>query len=470
MGLLTTAEGTAHSSDESAWNLHASGQPQSPQVEWNHGLTVLNFRVQLVRIKVATVFVPCLAGLMLVGCGLAVPDPGSSVTQGDVALPNEGDVLEARVPRNATLEVLLRSHNIPIAVTTPMIDAVRAVFNPRQLRADQPYRITTTLDGLLREFRYEINADRFLRVVSLQPEAAEPEFDVEVIEYPKEVVVDAVATTISRDRPSLIAALAGQGENQLLALMLAEAFGGLVDFNSDLQVDDEFQALVDRVFRNGEFSGYGELRAAVMYNSGRRLTAIPYPVDGKLGWYDEEGRSLKRQFLPSPLRFVPTVTSRFSTSRRHPVTGNFRAHPAIDYRAAYGEPVLAVAAGRVEFAAMSGASGRLVRIRHAGGYETMYLHLSGFKVKRNQTVAQGEVIGYVGNSGQVTGTHLDFRMKLNGVYKNPLAVFRSLPPGDPIPADVMPAFFTERDRLFAALDTELKANIAATRGAIRPNN
>jgi murein DD-endopeptidase MepM/ murein hydrolase activator NlpD len=96
----------------------------------------------------------------------------------------------------------------------------------------------------------------------------------------------------------------------------------------------------------------------------------------------------------------------------------------------------------------------------------MYLHLSGFKVKAGQRVAQNEVIGYVGNSGLVTATHLDFRMKLNGQYKNPLQVFKSLAPGDPIPAGVMPAFFTERDRLFAELDGQ----IAPTRSAVRPNN
>jgi murein DD-endopeptidase MepM/ murein hydrolase activator NlpD len=406
----------------------------------------------------------CLAGL-LAGCQSSAPESAATAPR-DIALPLGGRVEEARVPRNATLEVLLRNHDVPVTVTTQLVDAVRGVFNPRQLRANQPYRIITTLDGLLREFRYEIDADRFLRVVTSRPDAPAPVFDAVVIEYPKELVVDAVETLISRDRPSLIAALDGEGENQLLALQLADAFSGLVDFNSDLQEGDRFRALFDRVLRNGEFSGYGALRAAIMETGGRRLTAIPFTVNGKEGWYDEEGRSLKRMFLRSPLPFVPTITSNFSMNRRHPVTGNFRAHPAIDYRAAYGERVLAVATGTVVFAATSGASGRLVRIRHAGGYETMYLHLSGFKVRAGQRVQQGQVIGYVGNSGVVTATHLDFRMKLNGAYRNPLIVFRSLPPGDPIPASLMPAFFAERDRLFQDLDGRL----STSRNALRPDN
>jgi len=255
----------------------------------------------------------------------------------------------------------------------------------------------------------------------------------------------------------------------LLALQLAQAFSFLVDFNSDLREGDRFSALFERELRNGEFGGYGKLRAAVMENDGRRLTAIPFTVGDKEGWYDEEGRSLKRMFLSSPLPFVPTVTSGYNLNRRHPVTGSFSAHPAIDYRAAYGEKVLAVAAGRVEFAAFSGNSGRLVRIRHDDGYKTMYLHLSGFKVQAGQRVMQGDVVGYVGNSGRVTGTHLDFRMQKNGQYVNPLNVFRSLPPGDPIPDELMDAFFAERDRLFEQMNSQILAK-SNSRSAHLPNN
>lgn len=392
-----------------------------------------------------------LAGLL----GACQAAPASTEPQ-DIALSIDGDVLDARVPRNATLNVLLMSHDVPMGVSMRVIDAVREVFDPRRIRANQPYRIVRTLDGLLREFRYEINADSFLRVIARQPDAPEPEFDVEVVEYPREVIVDAVETSISMERPSLIAALDGVGEEQLLALEASKAFSGMIDFNSDLRDGDTLGVLFERVLRNGQPGGYGRLLAAVMENDGRRFTAVPFTVGDKEGWYDEEGRSLKRQFLSSPLNFIPVRTSGYG-NRRHPVTGNWALHPAIDYRAAYGEPVLSVAAGRVEFAAVSGASGRLVKVRHDGGYVTMYLHLSKFAVRSGQRVQQGEVIGYVGNSGRVTGTHLDFRMQKNGRYVNPIDEIRSMPAGDPIPDDLMDAFFAERDRLFQQMADGIRA-------------
>ncbi|MEZ5316406.1 MAG: M23 family metallopeptidase [Vicinamibacterales bacterium] len=403
--------------------------------------------------------------VLTVACGArTTPD---SAAPGDILLPRDSDVIEDVVPRNATLEALLSNHDVSRDTATGLIAAVRNVFDPHKLRVNQAYSITRTLDGLLREFRYEIDADRFLRVVATRlRDGGTPAFEAEVVEYPKEVLADAVETSISRDRPSLVAALNGEGENVYLALKLEEALGGMIDFNSDLQDGDHLRVLFDRVYHNGQPTGYGNLRAAVLENDGRTLVAIPFEVQGKLGWYDGEGRSLKRKFLPSPLTLATSISSGYSMNRRHPVTGNFRAHPAIDYRAAYGQPVVAVAAGEVVFAQMSGASGRLVRIRHDDGYETLYLHLSAFKVKKGQRVSQGQVIGNVGNTGLVTATHLDFRMKKNGAYVNPLNVFRSLPPGDPIPATLMPDFFAERDRLFADMD----GRIAAARNANAHNH
>lgn len=406
---------------------------------------------------------------MLAACQGNPGDRRSADEAGDVLLAIEAATVEGRVPRNATLETILRDQELSADFTAAMVTAVRDVFNPRQIRANQPYKVTRTFDGLFREFRYQIDADRFLRV--LAREDGEPDFVVEVVPYPKEVVADAAFAEITRERPSLIAALNDEGETQLLALDLANVFGGLVDFNSELQAGDRVEVLFDRVLRSGQFAGYERVRAAILENDGRTLTAFPFAqADGTVGWYDGDGRSLKRKFLKSPLTFQTSISSGFSYRRLHPVSRTFQAHPAIDYRAGYGEQVVAVADGTVQFAAFSGASGRLVRLRHAGGYETMYLHLSAFGpgIRPGVRVSQGQVIGRVGNSGTVTGTHLDFRMKKNGAYVNPLIEHRRMPPGDPIPAEQLEAFFAARDQLLAELADRRLA--AVTRRANAPND
>jgi murein DD-endopeptidase MepM/ murein hydrolase activator NlpD len=398
----------------------------------------------------------CLAVAIAAGCA----GDGTRETEfQDLFLPRDVDVVEARVPRNATLQGLLRSHPASSDFADSIVTAVRSVFDPRALKANRPYAVMTSLDGLFREFRYYLDSDRFLRVALREDAASEdPSFDVSLVPIPKEVVPAAVDLTITQARPSLVAALQEQGENIQLALLLADAFSGEVDFNSDLQDGDRFQVLFDRVLRDGEFSGYEGVKVAVMQNGGRELTAIRHvTADGQTGWYDADGRSLKRQFRKSPLDFQPFVTSSFSRNRLHPVLGVYRAHRGVDYRAAYGTNVLAVASGTVVSAGWAGGAGRRVVIRHAGGYESAYFHLSAFGsgIRAGVRVDQGQVIGRVGNSGTVTATHLHYELKKNGVHVNPVTEHRNMPPGIPIPADELPVFLEARDRLMSHLHLTL---------------
>lgn len=397
-------------------------------------------------------------------------DSSSEVERRDLLLPLDVAIVEATVPRNATLESLLKSHPASSPFADSIVGAVRTVFNPRHLQADRPYRVTTTLDGLFREFRYRLDSDRFLRVALKDDSSADaPEFHVEVVPYPKEVVTEAVEVEITKARPSLAAALQDQGENIQLALLLADAFSGDVDFNSDLQDGDRFEVLFGRVLRDGRFSGYEAVHAAVYHSAGRTLTAIRHEgPDGRMAWYDADGRSRVRQFLKSPLEFQPFVTSRFSNSRLHPVLGVYRAHRGVDYRAAYGTKVLAVSSGTVVAAGWAGGAGRRVVIKHAGGYESAYFHLSAFGpgITAGAKVAQGQVIGRVGDSGTVTATHLHYELKKNGVHVNPVTEHRNMPPGVPIPADQMPAFLDARERLFGQLRQALSPASAA--GAVSP--
>jgi murein DD-endopeptidase MepM/ murein hydrolase activator NlpD len=197
-------------------------------------------------------------------------------------------------------------------------------------------------------------------------------------------------------------------------------------------------------------------------NAGRSLRAIRFtPEGGRPGYYDEQGRSLKRFFLKSPLKFEPRITSRFSRARRHPILNYTRAHNGVDYHAPAGAPVASVAPGVVTMAGWTSGGGRTVRVRHTNGYESEYLHLSAIGVRQGQRVAQGDVIGKVGATGLATGPHLHYGLRKHGSYVNPVREFQAMPPGEPVPAAEMALFTLERDRTIALLARPASAGLAA---------
>lgn len=383
-------------------------------------------------------------------------------------LAPDATTFESVVPRNATLESLLRQQ-LPEELSRSIVSAVTSVFNPRELRADRVYQITRGLDGLFREFRYQIDADRLLRVV-FRREATEvaDTLDVAVVEMPREYVGAAIEARISPDHDSLINAFDAAGENIQLPLRVAEIFAGEVDFNAELRRGDGVEVLFDRAMRDGAFVGYGDVKAAVLSVRGRRLTAVRFTgPDGRPAFYDEQGRSLRRQFLKSPLPFSPRVTSGFSTNRFHPVHKVRRAHLGVDYGAPFGTPVNAVAAGTIVAAEWAGEAGRMVRIRHTGNLETAYLHLSSFApgIRPGARVEQGEMIGRVGQTGTATGPHLDFRVMKNNVYLNPVTAFSRMPAGEPIPSERLDEFRRVRDEILRELQQQLSGGARTSNAA-----
>jgi murein DD-endopeptidase MepM/ murein hydrolase activator NlpD len=206
------------------------------------------------------------------------------------------------------------------------------------------------------------------------------------------------------------------------------------------------------------------ITAARFENDGRVLQAFGFTTPGsKPDYYDEHGRSLRRFFLRSPLKSVPQVTSGFSARRMHPVLHTARAHRGVDYGAPAGAPVVAVASGRVVSATFDNANGRMVRLRHASGYESFYLHLSAFApgIKAGASITQGETLGRVGATGLATGPHLHYGLQKNGVFVNPLREHRNLPPGEPVPASSMASFQNARDRALALLSPSQSTAVAS---------
>ena len=390
-------------------------------------------------------------------CAAEVPLPRVE-RHPDIDLKAETVTIEARVPRHATLDSLFREQQLAAPFVAAAVDAARSVFDPRQLHSDRPYRLVRSLDGVLREFEYQIDADRFLRIISRNRDQP-AQLDAEVVPYEKQTEVVAVRGRIDADHPSVVAAMTETGETIQLAMALAEIFSGQIDFESDLQPGDSFDILVEKSSHDGQFSGYGAVLGARFMTDGHDLRALRWtdPATRRAGFYDENGRSLKRFFLRSPLRFEPRITSGFSRSRLHPVFRTYRAHLGIDYGAPAGAPVVAVAGGTVVSAGWSGGGGNMVRLRHASGFESYYLHLSSFGkgIRAGVRVDQGTLIGRVGATGTATGPHLDYRLKKNGVFVNPLIEHRKLPPGEPIPANQLAAFQIQRDATLQTLSTTI---------------
>ena len=384
-------------------------------------------------------FSPWLAVAVLgAGCAQEVPLPNSVWNGTDIVLKKvDTRVIEDVVPRRATLAGLLDTHAFDGTFVYQFVQAVRPVFDPRRIRVGNSYKLIVGNDGVLRRFEYHIDNDEFLRVD--YDTDAEVSFEAERVLYVKERAEVATSGVIDERNSSLSAALDDIGENVNLAILMAEVFSGEIDFNNDLRRGDHFDVLFEKYYREDVFSDYGDIVAAEFYNDGRNVQAFSFviPGDDRALYYDAAGRSLKRLFLRSPFRFEPRVTSRFSYRRLHPVLGTNRPHLGVDYGASTGTPVIAVANGRVVSAAASGGSGNMVRLRHTNGYETYYLHLSRFAkgMRPGSRVVQGQIIGYVGSTGLATGPHLDYRIRENGTFVNPLVEHRNFPPGDPIPEE-----------------------------------
>jgi len=389
------------------------------------------------------------------------------VRTADIALAADFTTVSARIVAGSTFATLMRAQNIAVADIQSIIRRAAAVFDLRKLRSDQPYRLDKTLDGSLKRFDYEIDGDRLLRV-----SREDEELVVNLMPIEKTRHVSVVTGRIDRQSSSLVAAMDAAGETIDLTLALADLFSGDIDFNTDLQPGDRFEVLVEKQLRErsesgpGEqeeaFAGYGPIMAAQFDNDGHRFRAVRFtPEGGEPGYFDEHGMSMKRFFLKSPLKFDPVVTSGFSRNRLHPILNEYRAHLGVDYRAPAGAPVVAVANGTVVSAGASGGAGRMVHLRHANGFETEYLHLSSIAVKAGAHVRQGDLIGRVGATGLATAPHLDYRVKNNGLFVNPVAAHKAMPPAEPIPDEQMSAFSTERDRVFASLATAPEPAVAS---------
>ncbi len=321
------------------------------------------------------------------------------------------------VPTGSSLASLLKYEGFSARDVHELREATKNVYDLSRIRAGHVMRITRNPGEPWQVIEYDIDELRYMRITN-----GSGGVSAVIKSYPFEIKTAVIS---GRVEDSLIGAVNRAGENDSLAIELAErCFGWEIDFYSDLRQGDTFTIYFEKKYISGQFAGYRNILAAEFINDGKvhRAYRFTYPDTGDSDFFDEAGGSKRREFLRSPFKFTARITSRFTSRRFHPVRKVYRAHYGVDYAAAIGTPVQATSDGRVISAGWNGGAGRMVKLEHRNHYETAYLHLSGFGpgIRKGARVQAGDVIGYVGSSGESTGPHLDYRIYLRGTPVNPL--------------------------------------------------
>ena len=360
-----------------------------------------------------------------------------------------------RLGRGETLSSVLSRNGFTAAEIHDIARALSAIMDVRHLRAGDELEILYDGDGgeptTIRLNR--LNRGNLRRVGLTRSELGWQSLSEE-IELTRRTV--SLSGTLEGN---LFASMSRLGEGALLTVAFANVFAWDFDFYTESREGDRFSLVVEKLYREGEFVGYGDLRAAryLSYRSrqaGERVfSAFLYEdPSGTRDYYNSEGKSMRKAFLRAPVDFE-RISSGFSYSRLHPIHNRRMPHLGVDYAARTGTPVYSVAAGVVTGRAFTKGGGNTVTVRHAMGYTTKYLHLSRFAkgLGVGRRVEQKEVIGYVGMTGSATGPHLDFRLIHYGKAINP--VTQIFPPGPPVADEYFSDFEERRARLAKQLDS-----------------
>ena len=358
------------------------------------------------------------------------------------ALEAAGERLEIRIERGDSLDRVFRRHGLSAADLAAMVALPEAGRTLARIRPGDAITIIHD-EGSVHSLQRPLNMTQEL-VISRGDDG----FSENVLELPLDVRLSTAHGTIDS---SLFEAGVEAGLTENLVVRMGNIFQWDIDFILDPRVGDTFTVIYEERWRDGIKIGDGHIVAAEYVNRGEPFRASRYVgPDGDDGYFTPDGRSVEKAFLRAPVSFT-RISSNFNPNRRHPVLNTIRAHRGVDYAAPTGTPVMAAGDGTIRSRGTNGGYGNAVIIQHGGGITTLYGHLSKFgEFREGGRVRQGDVIGYVGQSGLATGPHLHYEYRLDGVHRNPRTV--PLPPAEPVPAEQHGDFVSSTSSLWQQLD------------------
>lgn len=350
-------------------------------------------------------------------------------------------VERGKVAAGTTFSTLLAPLGLGASAIDSLVKLAKPVFDITRMRAGHPMAFIHPEDTTLPPAYFVYESDMVNHVVF----DLRPPYSVRMEKRPVHTEEHSLSVEVTG---ALWNDLVDAGANPALAVELSRVFAWTVDFYR-IQKGDRFTMVYRQQTVDGE--PYGEpLLLGVRYEGAKTQEAFLYgtPGDGG-GYYDGEGKSLKKAFLAAPVKYS-RISSGFSLRRFHPVQKRVKAHLGTDYAAPYGTPIQAVGDGVVTKAGYTAGNGKYVKIRHNGTFETQYLHMRKILVKQGQVVTQGQTIGEVGSTGLATGPHVCYRFWKNGRQVDPRK--EVMPSADPLKPSELAAFGTVRDKLLARMD------------------
>jgi len=352
-------------------------------------------------------------------------------------------VYESEFRSSENLGDILMKRNMTYADIDNLVRNSKDVFDVRDLTAGKPYLIlskdsTQGPDYLI----YEPSVYKYY-VFHLNNEDS---LFIEKVERPITTAIRSSGVTVES---SLWESMERSGADPALIKSLEDALKWSVDFHH-LNRGEQFKAVYDQHYVEGQPVDPGRVHAALYKSENKENYAFYYESPHYTGYYDQEGRPMKKGFLRAPVKYA-RISSGYNLRRFHPILRTVRPHFGTDYAAPYGTPIIAVGDGTVLEATRRGGNGNFVKIKHTGQVQTQYLHMQAFArgIHPGARVSQGQVIGYVGATGLATGPHVCFRFWVNGKQVNHNML--KLPPPEPLPKAEMEKFAVLRDKFLEML-------------------
>jgi len=360
---------------------------------------------------------------------------------------NNYKVIKDTIKKGESFGIILDRHHVYYPKINAIAKKIKDTFDVRRIRAGIPYMILASKDTLEKAevFIYK-NSKSSATIVDFKDSTIIAYTYRKPIKIIEKEVAGKIYSTLSEAMDSLHL-------NPNLTYNVADIYAWTLDFGK-LQRGDQFKLIYEEKFIDDSvFVGYGKVKAALFDHNNRDFYAyrfVPDSIKKIPEYYDDQGNMLRSQFLRSPIKFQYRVSSRFNLRRKIAYYGRVKPHKGTDFAAKVGTPIMATANGKVTESRRKRGNGNYVKIRHNNTYSTQYLHMSRRKVKRGQYVKQGDIIGYVGMTGNTSGPHVCYRFWKNGRQVDPFK--QKLPAAKPLKKSLKPSYLKFIKPLEAQLD------------------